>query len=293
MQKYLDKRLSRNEALVFLALAALLWSLGGLLIKLVDWHPLAIAGARSAIAALLFGAVLRRPKLDWSPLLCGGALAYAATVILFVSATRLTTAANAILLQFTAPVYVALLASWLLKERTRPVDWAAIFFVMVGMGLFFVDGFTAGNQLGNALAVCSGISFAAMLILLRLQKNGATLEPLFLGNVLTALIGAPFMTAPFPGFTGWGALIVLGLFQLGLSYLLYAVAVRHVTALEASLVPVIEPLLNPVWVFLALGEAPGGWALAGGALVLSSVTGRIILVSGRIPARGSENTTSV
>ncbi len=290
MQKFFARDFSRNEALGLLVTAAVLWSLGGLLIKLVDWHPVAIAGARSAIAALLFLAVLRKPALDWSPLLCTGAVSYAATVIFFVSATRLTTAANAILLQFTAPIYVAVLASWLLKERTRPVDWAAIIFVMAGMGLFFVDGFTAGNQLGNLLAICSGVSFALTVIFLRLQKNGATLEPLFLGNVFTALVGLPFMTAPFPDVAGWAGLVILGIFQLGISYLLYATAVRHVTALEASLVPVVEPLLNPLWVFLALGETPGSWALAGGALVLLSVTGRVILVSGRIPARGSANT---
>lgn len=277
MPKLLHKELSRPQALTFLVVAAVLWSLGGLLIKLVDWHPVAIAGIRSAIAALLFLAVLRRPRPYWSPLLCGGALAYAATVIFFVSATKLTTAANAILLQFTAPIYVAILGAWFLKERTKPVDWIAIFFVMAGMGLFFMDGFAPGHRLGNLLAICSGISFALLIIFLRLQKNGSTLEPLFWGNVLTALIGLPFMTAPLPDLSGWASLATLGVFQLGLSYLLYAVAIRHVTALDATLVPVVEPILNPVWVFLVMREVPGLWALAGGALVLLSVAGRIVI----------------
>lgn len=283
MKKILFNELSRSQALAFLVVASVLWSLGGILIKIVDWHPLAIAGMRSAIAALIFLAVLRRPVLNWSPSLLGGALAYAATVIFFVSATRLTTAANAILLQFTAPIYVAILGAWLLKERTRLIDWAAIFFVMLGMALFFADGLASGNQLGNLLATCSGISFALLVIFLRLQKNGATMEPLFLGNLLAVIIGLPFMRAPFPNMTGWAGLVALGVFQLGLSYLLYAAAVRHVTALEATLVPVIEPLLNPLWVFLVIGEVPGGLALAGGLLVLLAVSGRVILLSRRLP----------
>ena len=283
MKNILAKDLNRTQALVFLVIASVLWSLGGILIKLVDWHPVAIAGVRSAIAALILLAVLRRPVLKWSPALFGGALAYAATVIFFVSATRLTTAANAILLQFTAPIYVAILGAWLLKERTRLIDWTAIFFVMLGMALFFADGLVTGNQFGNLLAACSGFSFALLVIFLRLQKDGATMEPLLLGNLLAVIIALPFMRAPFPDITGWAGLIALGVFQLGLSYLFYAAAIRHVTALEATLVPVIEPLLNPLWVFLVIGEAPGGFALAGGLVVLVSVFGRVIILSRSLP----------
>lgn len=138
-----------RRALAYLTATAILWSLGGLLIKLVDWNAMAIAGARSAIAALVLLAFIRRPRFTWSRYQVGATISYAATVILFVAATRLTTAANAILLQYTAPVYIALFGSWFLRERARPLDWAAIVLVVAGMSLFFVDGLTAEGLWGN------------------------------------------------------------------------------------------------------------------------------------------------
>jgi drug/metabolite transporter (DMT)-like permease len=124
----------------YLVASALLWSVGGVLIKWVEWHPLAIAGVRSAIAAATLWAVLRRPRFDWSAAQIGGAVAYAATVLLYVSAVKLTTAANAILLQYTAPIYVALFGAWFLGERTTWLDWLAIACSLGGMALFFRDG---------------------------------------------------------------------------------------------------------------------------------------------------------
>jgi len=129
----------RPRALLLLAVTAILWSLGGLLIKSVNANPLTIAGIRSAIAVVLFLLVLKKPKLTWSFAQLAAALAYAATSILFVTATKTTTAANAVLLQFTAPIYVALFSSWLLKEKTKMMDWITIFLVMGGMVLFFLD----------------------------------------------------------------------------------------------------------------------------------------------------------
>lgn len=265
----------RTRSLIFLALTALLWSVGGLLIKSVDWNPIAIAGTRSAIASVLIAAVLRRPKVTWSFAQIGGALSYAATVILFVTANKLTTAANAILLQYTAPIYVALFGAWFLKERTGWLDWAVIAAVFGGMSLFFLDELSSGHFWGNIIAILSGLSFAGMVLFMRRQKHESPLESVLLGNLLTAFIGLPFMfQGPLPQVSGWVALSLLGLFQLGISYILYASAIKHVTALEAILIPVIEPLLNPVWVFLLLGERPGPWALLGGVVVIVAVTFR-------------------
>lgn len=277
MNKSESDRRVRSTALLLLAATAALWSLGGLFIKMVEWNPVAIAGMRSAIAALLMLTVVRKSRITWSFYQIGGAVAYAGTVILFVSANKMTTAANAILLQYTAPVYVALLGAWLLKERTRIVDWVAIAFVLGGMVLFFVDHLSPGGMVGNIVAILSGVSFAFLVIFLRLQKDGAPLESMFLGNVLTALIGLPFMFQSMPNAKSWAGLAILGIFQLGLSYILYARAIKHVTALEAILVPVIEPILNPVWVFLFMGEVPGKWALAGGLVVLLAVTARCVV----------------
>jgi drug/metabolite transporter (DMT)-like permease len=269
----------RNQAILFLIGAATLWSLGGLLVKSIAWNPLAIAGTRSGIAVLVMLVFQRKLRFTWSIIQISGALAYAGTVILFVTANKLTTAANAILLQYTAPVYTALISAWFLKEKTSKLDWLTITVVLGGMGLFFVDKLSVGSIAGNICAILSGITFALTAVLLRKQKDGSPLESIILGNVLTALIGLPFMFQSAPGPSSWIPLIILGIFQLGISYILYALAIRYVTALEAILIPIIEPILNPIWVFLAIKETPGPWAFAGGIIVLISVTGRCVIVA--------------
>jgi drug/metabolite transporter (DMT)-like permease len=275
----MNERRERWQGLLLLVAAALLWSLGGLLIKSVDWPPLAVAGGRGVIAGVFLLVCVRRPKFTWTRLQLGAAVAYTACTVLFATATKLTTAANAILLQYTAPVWVALLAAWLLGERATRRDWATIAVALAGMALFFRDQLTATGMLGNGLAILSGVGFAVMTVLLRKQKDGSPIESIILGNLLAGLIGLPSMLgAPLPSAGGLGALLVLGVFQLGLSYLLYSYAIRRVTALEAVLVPVIEPVLNPVWVLLALGERPGPNALWGGAIVVAVVTVRALLL---------------
>ncbi|MGV7930687.1 MAG: DMT family transporter [Spirochaetota bacterium] len=264
--------LPRSAAVACLLGAAFLWSLGGLLIKWISWDALAIAGARSLIAIPVILLYLGRPRFTWSPAQFGGAVAYAATVICFVLANKLTTAANAILLQYTAPLHVALLGGLLMGEWPKPVAWFALAGAMGGMLLFFMDGLDAGGLCGNLLALASGLSFASLIVTLRMQKDGSPIESVLLGNIITAVVCAPFVLRSAPPREGWVALAILGVFQLGLAYILYSAAIRRVTALEGVLVPVIEPLLNPLWVFLVLGEKPGPWAFAGGAVVLISVT---------------------
>lgn len=256
-----------------LILTALMWSTGGVLIKSISWHPLAIAGTRSAIAFLIFLFYLRHPRFTWSLPQIGGALSYAGTVALFVAATKLTTAASAILLQYSAPIYVALLSGPVLNEKTTRRDWWIICTVFGGMLLFFFDKLEGSNLLGNLLAIASGWAFALLAIFLRLQKDGSPFESVLLGNLLTALIGLPFMFRGFPfDPKSITALLLLGTFQIGLSYILYVKAVQMVTALAACLIPIIEPILNPLWVFLVIGETPGKWSLLGGALVICGVT---------------------
>jgi len=266
---------------LFLIGAASLWSIGGLLIKFVSWHPFAIAGMRSLIAAVIMFIYHRKFDFNWSPVQVGGAIAYAAMALSFVSANKLTTSANAILIQYSAPIFVALFAYWFLGEKVGKFDWFTIGVTLGAMALFFVDDLSAGNFWGNMVALFSGISFAAMTLLSRKQKDGSPLESLFLGNILTGLIGLPFMLQSAPNASGWIGLILLGVFQLGISYILYAEAIKHVTALEGVLIPVIEPILNPVWVFLFLHEIPGKWALVGGVIVLLSVTLRCVFTSRR------------
>jgi drug/metabolite transporter (DMT)-like permease len=258
--------------------AALCWSLAGVLFKYVNWPPLAAAGGRGLIATLFLLAVCGRSlRFTWSPLQLGTALAYAGCTVLFAAANKLTTAANAILLQYTAPVWIALLGAWLLGERPTRADWWTIVVVFLGMGIFLYDGLQLNNLLGILLAIGSGLFFAAMIMLLRKQKNGSPVESIILGNFAGFLIGLPSMvSAQRPDTATIAALLALGLVQLGLPYLLYAQAIKHVTALEAALLPIIEPILNPLWVTLFFHETPGSLALVGGAIVVGAVTWRAI-----------------
>jgi len=271
------KNSAHTRAVGLLVVAALCWSLGGLLIKAVNWPPLAVAGGRGIIAAFFLTATnpglrFRFTRIQWI-----GAIGYAACTILFCVATKLTTAANAILLQYTAPVWIALLSAWLLGEPATRADWVTIAAVLGGMTLFFADSLELTHVLGNTVAVLSGLGFAGMTIALRKQKDGSPVESIILGNVLAFLVGLPWIVgAPALSAAGWISLAVLGLVQLGVSYWLYARAIRHVTALEAVLIPVIEPILNPVWVLLALGERPTPLSLAGGVIVLGAVTWRAL-----------------
>ncbi|HVU23527.1 MAG TPA: DMT family transporter [Opitutus sp.] len=262
-----------TRAVGLLVVAALCWSLGGLLIKAVAWPPLAVAGGRGAIAALFLLATNRGLRFSFSRAQLAGAIGYAACTVTFCTATKLTTAANAILLQYTAPVWIALFGAWFLGERATRADWLAIAAVLGGMALFFSGNLDFSAVLGNSIAVLSGVCFAGMTIALRRQKDTSAVESIILGNALAFLVGLPWIVrAPALGAGGWAALGALGVVQLGISYWLYARAIKHVTALEAVLIPVIEPILNPVWVLLTLGEKPTVLALAGGAIVLAAVT---------------------
>jgi drug/metabolite transporter (DMT)-like permease len=251
-----------SRAVLQLAGAAVCWSFAGVLIKAVaaTWPGLAVAGGRGAVAAIFLLITNRGLRFHFSRDQVIGALGYAACTITFCTATTMTSAANAILLQYTAPVWVALLGA-----------------ALGGMALFFHGSLSIGEIAGDLLALLSGVCFAAMTIALRRQRDGSAVESIILGNALAFAVGLPWIiTAPPLPPTGWAALLALGTVQLGVSYWLYARAIRHVTALEAVLIPVIEPVLNPVWVLIFVGEQPSGWGLAGGAIVLGAVTARAV-----------------
>lgn len=280
-----DAARDHRRALLLLALCAALWSTAGLLIKLVDWNVGAIWSTRSAICAAALWAV-RRPSFarisaaEWR-----GACSLAATTGLFILANKLTTAANAILIQYSAPIWVALLGAWLLRERASRLDWLTIAAVLGGITLFFFEHLTIDHVAGNLIALGAGIAFAVNVVSFRqvALTPGAVgpsdpLRPMLLGNLIGAVLGAPFLLAsPPPGLAGWGALAALGLFQQAAAYLCYAWAIRHATAIEATLVAVIEPILSPVWVAVAVGERPGPWAVLGGVVVVGAITARAVI----------------
>jgi len=263
----------RTRATLLLAATALLWSSGGLAIKLVDLPPMAITGVRSALSALTLACIFRG-ELNFrpSPARVLAAVCYCGLLSLNVLATKLTTSANAILLAYTAPVYVALLAPRLLGEKTRPSDWVFVAAVLCGMALFFLDKLSAAGLWGNIAAVGSGACYAGFTLAMRAQKNASPVESVLLGHALTALIGLPFLFAGLPDARGLLGLAYLGIIQQGVSLALYVWCIKRLGALEAILIMTLEPILNPVWVALGVGELPGLWACVGGAVVVGAVT---------------------
>jgi len=282
----------QSRGVLYLLAAAFCWSLGGLLIKLVDLDPIGLAGARSGIAAVMIGLYLwhrfnlhsgnpleknRRsvsvgPKERKSLIL--GTIAYAGTVTFFVVATKQTTAANAILLQYTAPIWVAVLSPLLLHEPTSRVDWIAVLVAFGGMSLFFLDDVSTTARTGDLLAITAGIFFAFCIMALRKGRNGSGMKMVFYGNILTALICSPLLIGESLPVQDIAPLLLLGIAQLGLGYIFFTKGIAHVTAVKGALIPVLEPILNPLWVGLAISEFPSAWSVVGGLIVLGAVTGR-------------------
>ncbi len=264
-------KMSRKKAIFYLVITSILWSTGGLFIKLIDWNPLAIAGSRSGIAAIVMLIYLRKPLPRLSKIKLCGAFSYTALVILFVTATKLTTSANAILLQFTAPIWVALFCKYFLNQPIKKYDWISILVVMFGMTLFFIGDLRSGNMTGNFVAILSGIAMASFIIFLKLEDDGSPVEMTLIGNILTFMISIPFIFSLTPNLNSIIGILILGVFQLGISYILYTKAVKYVSAIEAALIPIIEPLLNPIWVFWITKESPGLYGLLGGLVVVTAI----------------------
>jgi drug/metabolite transporter (DMT)-like permease len=266
---------------LYILLAAVLWSTAGAAIKRCDLDGWQIAGGRSAVAGLFL--LLAVPATRRLPTSAGAwrrvlatAVAYAFTVVLFVNATKLTTAANAIFIQDSAPLWVLLLSPFLLQERPTRAEVLAVPVYGAGLGMFFLDELTGGQVAGNLVALASGVAFAFSIMgLRRLREDGPA--ALAWGNLLAALLALPFAVGgPAPSGLDLALVGYLGVFQLGLSYLLFSKGLHGTPAVEASLLVLLEPVLNPVWTFLAAGERPGPWAIAGGAVVLAATAWRTV-----------------
>jgi len=280
---------SPTSARVRLAFAALLFSTGGAAIKAAAFNGWQIASFRSGIAALvlwLFIPAARR-GWTWQTFLVG--VAYASTLVLFVLANRLTTSANTIFLQSTAPLYVLVLSPWLLRERVRPADIGFMAAVGAGLVLFFLGAqaplATAPDPLrGNVLAAASGVTWALKVCGLRWMGRGdaenAAIGAVVVGNGIAFFATLP-LALPVAAHTAgdWAVILYLGVFQIGLAYALVTTALRRLPAFEASIILLIEPALNPLWAWVVHGEVPGAWALAGGALILGATSLRTLLDS--------------
>lgn len=256
--------------------AALLWSTGGVCIKAIDEAPLKIAFYRSAFAAAALLLYFRPRVWKASPAFLAAISSYAACLTTFVLATRWTSAANAIFLQYSGVVWVMLLSPLVLKEPLKSRDAAAVFIALCGMALFFVGKFEAGGR-GLAMGVLTSVFFAALILSLRSERGLAAEAAVTWGNVLAAAVLFPFVRNDLAlSLKSAAVLVFLGVVQIAGAYSLFVEGLKHVTATQASLAGMLEPIANPVWVFLVLGERPSPYAIAGGVIVLAAIGWRIL-----------------
>ncbi len=257
--------------------AALLWSTGGVAIKALADGPLKVACYRSAVAAVVLLLHFRPRGWRWTPAFVVAVMSYAGCITTFVVATKWTTAANAIFLQYSGAVWVLLLSPVVLGEPLRARDAGAVGVALVGMCLFFVGDLELRGQAGNLVALASGLFFAALVLALRRERDAGAAAAATYGNVLTAAALLPFVAAE-PALTARSAalLLFLGAVQLAGGYMLFVRGLRHVPATLASLAGMLEPIANPVWVFLLLGEMPRATSIAGGLVVVGAIAWRTL-----------------
>ncbi|MEQ1603903.1 MAG: DMT family transporter [Pyrinomonadaceae bacterium] len=270
-----DKKPFPPVALV--VIAVLLWSTGGMFIKLAtNLDAYQVTFFRSLLAGITVLIITWRDGLRINAFGAMCSVIYATLLFLFVWATKHTTAANAIFLQYTAPIYILILAPFVIGEKFHIRDLVTVVFCLAGMSLFFVGDLTIGDYQGNIAALGSGIFLGLYIMLLRHPRAlgmSGTITVIY-GNFLLALLTLPSGIAALPTATwrDYAAVGFLGVFQIGLSYILFIKGVRGGTRpLDASIIGFIEPLLNPVWVFLFVGERPGSWAILGGIIIIATV----------------------
>jgi len=293
-----EKQLPQNEhrlaGLGAIILCALLWSTSGLFIGLLDWHPMVIAGGRSILAAMvliILRFISRKESIktadNESPqvieqnnnrfknvlILIGFGLFYAATMISFVIANKLTASANAILLQYTAPAWTALIGWFVLREKLRWENWITLGLVTAGMLLVFSSGLSKGSLFGDVVALFSGIAFAANAVVLRLNKDKNPADILIFSHITCALVSVPFFFL-YPPIMNTGSILsilFMGIFQIGAASALFAYGIKRISAIQAMLVCTIEPVFNPLWVFLVTGIQPSLSVVAGGCVIITAI----------------------
>jgi len=291
---------------VLVVIAVLLWSTGGLFIKLTALDAYQVTFFRSLFAAVTVLLLTRKDGLKINAFGILTTIIYALLLFLFVWATKKTTAANAIFLQYTAPIYILILAPFIIGEKFHFRDLATVVVVLAGMSLFFVGQLRLEDYQGNSAALCSGVLLGLYIMLLRHPRatgtqaalpasdeggaappdirnpqsairNPQSMNPVITviyGNFLLAAVTAPTGISVLPAMTylDWFAVAFLGIFQIGIAYILFIKGVRAGTRpLDASLIGFIEPLLNPVWVFIFVGERPSQWALLGGSIIVTAI----------------------
>ena len=258
---------------VYVMMAALFWSFAGLGVKYIPWHPLSISCIRGTVAAITIACIRRkwRPVLNRATVMA--ALCMFVTTVLFMFANKLTSAANAIVLQYTAPVYVLIATAVASKKKLRPLDLFTVLFTIAGIVLFFVDHLGAGALLGDLLALLSGVTFAGVFFFNGLPSSNPE-DASFLGCAFSVFLIPFLFTDPqiiAAGWIPWAVAIPLGIVQLGLAYFCFAKGVQQTGAVTAIIISAAEPILNPIWVFLVIREQPGPLSILGGVIVIVTI----------------------
>ena len=264
---------TRWQSALFVFLASVCFSTGGLFIKMIPWSALSINGARNLIGACVIGfyLLLTRKKIVLSGRVLIGALSMIGVTTLFAVSNKLTTAANAIVLQFTAPVFVILLMAAIYGQRPDRADIITCFAVLLGVVLFFVDGIRAGNLLGNVTAVLSGICYAGV-FMMNTGKKADAISSCFIGQLAAGVIFAPLCIRETDfSVPVLSAVLALGVIQVGGAYILFSIGIRHTPAVTASLITGMEPILNPLLVAAFYGEPVSALSVAGCVIVVCSI----------------------
>lgn len=268
-----------KKAMLMMAICACLWSIAGIFLKWISWSPFLIAGSRSVFAAGVLFIYMRyaKVKINWCKYSVGAGFALLGVLICFVAANKLTTAANAIVLQYIAPIFILIISILFFHHKVHKKEVIIVGITLVGIVLFFFEELSPGNILGNILAILAGLFLAIMFTIIGFgggEDDSIRLSGILFGHILTALVGIPIglpMTDSFAA-SEFVFIVILGVIQLGIPYVLYALASRDCSPLACSLIGMLEPLLNPVWVFLFDGERPGTFAFIGAIVIIVAVT---------------------
>lgn len=280
MTKFLEKLQPHTRGLLYISFTAFLWSSSGLFIKVLTLSAFQISFFRSAIAGItiLLISILtkRKPKFERDLISNLCAISYAAILIFFVLATKMTTAANAIFLQFTAPIYLLFLEPLFLKTKFKIRDLITIILCIAGMALFFFGKLDPGSIYGNVFAILSGISFAFFSLFLKwkkqLHKSTNTLNNLIVGNFLVSLICLPIIFEGVSMSVSEGLILIyMGAIQIGISYMIFNEGIKYVSATESMIIAMLEAMFNPIWVFIGIGEKPSGFAIIGAAIIFAAI----------------------
>jgi drug/metabolite transporter (DMT)-like permease len=273
------KNLSEHQkGLLFVFIAGLLWSTGGLFIKLISLPAMQLAFFRCIIAAVTFGILFRKRILLFNKLTFLNSAFYAAILITFVIATKTTTAANAIFLQSTAPIYVLIFEPIFNKTKYEKINVITVVVCVLGMLLFFVGKLEPGHLEGNIIALLSGIAFASFFLGMKMNDPKYQHSSIFYGNILVAIISIPFLfSLEYLTIKDLSMLAFLGVFQIAIAYAFFSSGLKRILAVEASIIALIEPVLNPVWVFIGYGETPTITAIIGGLIILGAIVVRSLI----------------